>query len=470
MKKSLIALSVLAATSAFAGGGLGAVNDARVPVSTNQEGIGDYLVAPLFQANGGWQTEIKLVNTSTVYSTVAKVVLNERARSSELIDFLVFLSPGDVWNGTISCVNNATTPNLCSGIRITSKDTDSLPQFAADSTGTITLQNATPGGDFGYVNVVESAAWALGAAPVNKTAIVAQHNQDLRNAGFTSGFTQLAVNGSTPFAAVAQTGATPFGFIGYVEVRNATTAASENILAGNARMFNTLNNAASTLPLLAVQNYRNARPLSASVYTGVGTDDPANASPSYTSVGALELALNANDWVLPYDLNLTGTVTVASVTFPTRQTFDNTLHGGGTNGAANGVSPGIYAFNNRTAAPVFASVTVRDQQENAITASQPQISPLPPVGRPAFAELGFLFIAAGATTIDNNGFLNTIGTGTFQAGWANLNIDRQTGAALAYPGAPAVVTQLNFTANGNSLRSEWWYPQAKNTTGASSND
>lgn len=104
MKKSLIALSVLAATSAFAGGtgGIQGGIDFGTPVSLADNGVGDLLLAPVFLASGGWQSEIKLINTSTTLSTVAKVVFYENFRSTEVLDFFVYLSPGDYWNGVIA--------------------------------------------------------------------------------------------------------------------------------------------------------------------------------------------------------------------------------------------------------------------------------------------------------------------------------------------------------------------------------
>lgn len=102
-KKTLISSIAAAAvaTSAFA-----AVN-----VSNNNKG--DYLNFPAYYATtDGWSTNIRVVNTNTTSAVVAKVVVREYATSKELIDFPIYLSPGDVWTADLK--NNGTTVNVVS--------------------------------------------------------------------------------------------------------------------------------------------------------------------------------------------------------------------------------------------------------------------------------------------------------------------------------------------------------------------
>jgi hypothetical protein len=66
-------------------------------VSLNQKG--NYIVMPAYYAisNGNWKTDLRVVNTNTTDAIVAKVVVRSYENSQELLDFPIYLSPGDVW-------------------------------------------------------------------------------------------------------------------------------------------------------------------------------------------------------------------------------------------------------------------------------------------------------------------------------------------------------------------------------------
>jgi len=417
MKKSLIALSVLAATSAFAGGGTGTLNN----VAVSENGMGDLLIAPVFFANGGWSSELKLVNNSTIYSTAVKVVFHRRSDSAEVLDFFVYLSPGDAWNGVVT--------QLASGaLQVNAFSDDSTPQIP---NGIVT---ANAGTDIGYIVVHENAAWDLGPAPVPKTNIIARLNADTA------------------------------ARVVYVESANraAGQISTENIVTGTLRMVNSINNAAASLPLVAVANYNNRLPLTLTALTLIGNDQVGNQSSSYTTLAAFEAAIWGNNWSYTYDHSQASTL--GSITFPTRHTFDNTA-------ASHGVTFGTYPFRNNPAVPVQANVTIRDMSENTIAGAQPIISPIPGTARPAFAELGFFAIAPGGTTVDPSGNFNTIGTSSFGRGWVNVNMDGVVGTYnQAVVGAPVIATQFNTSYVGSVLRLEWFYPQFKVTSGARGND
>ena len=77
---------------------------ANVSTTIGQDGTGDYLVFPMYAAddNGNWSTNIKVVNTNTTHAVIGKVVFREWKGSVEKVDFPIFLSPGDVWEGTVA--------------------------------------------------------------------------------------------------------------------------------------------------------------------------------------------------------------------------------------------------------------------------------------------------------------------------------------------------------------------------------
>jgi hypothetical protein len=68
-------------------------------VVLSNDGLGDFLIAPLYIAKGDICSEVKVFNTNETSSILAKIVFREHISSHE-VDFPIFLSPGDVWTGT----------------------------------------------------------------------------------------------------------------------------------------------------------------------------------------------------------------------------------------------------------------------------------------------------------------------------------------------------------------------------------
>jgi hypothetical protein len=96
-KKTVLSTIAAAAvaTSAFAG-----------TATLSMDGKGDYLNFPAYYATSdGWSTNFRVVNTNTTNAVVAKVVVRDFAGSNELLDFPIYLSPGDVF--TFDLVNDA---------------------------------------------------------------------------------------------------------------------------------------------------------------------------------------------------------------------------------------------------------------------------------------------------------------------------------------------------------------------------
>ncbi len=95
-KKAIVSSVAAAAiaTSAFAG--------TTSPMAVAADKTGDYLLFPAYYANSdGWKTDLRVVNTNLTHSVVAKVVIRDAKQSAEKVDFLIYLTPGDVWSGLI---------------------------------------------------------------------------------------------------------------------------------------------------------------------------------------------------------------------------------------------------------------------------------------------------------------------------------------------------------------------------------
>ena len=73
-----------------------------VGLSVSEGGKGHSLVIPYFSAQNGNMTVLHVVNTDTVHGKLAKVRFRSAANSDDILDFQVFMSPGDVWTAAVT--------------------------------------------------------------------------------------------------------------------------------------------------------------------------------------------------------------------------------------------------------------------------------------------------------------------------------------------------------------------------------
>lgn len=97
LKKKLLPSLMAAALASgvtFSGGAQ------AIQVAAN--GIGQVLLAPIYQATQpGEKTLITIINTSQTHAAKVKAVFRSRKYSIEVLDFLIYLTPGDVWRGEV---------------------------------------------------------------------------------------------------------------------------------------------------------------------------------------------------------------------------------------------------------------------------------------------------------------------------------------------------------------------------------
>lgn len=147
------------------GGSAWAFNEVdHIKVAPN--GKGDLLIFPYFYAYpGDYTTKITVINTSSTQSVVAKVVYRTYNWSEEVRDHLIYLSPNDVWTGTLVNVNGV--PRLQSNDDSILGKMPSGTVAAADSDfGNITpvdiaLESPSCSDDantMGYIEVIECAS------------------------------------------------------------------------------------------------------------------------------------------------------------------------------------------------------------------------------------------------------------------------------------------------------------------------
>jgi hypothetical protein len=68
----------------------------------NQGGTGHMLFIPYFSAQNSAATMLSITNTDIQNGKVVKVRFRGAANSDDVLDFTIYMSPGDVWTGTIS--------------------------------------------------------------------------------------------------------------------------------------------------------------------------------------------------------------------------------------------------------------------------------------------------------------------------------------------------------------------------------
>lgn len=122
MKKNVLALSIAAMIGGFAGAASAqTVTTFSAPTATafeqSEGGVGHILVVPYFTTQNDNMTVFHVVNTDTVNGKALKVRFRGAANSDDILDFTVFLSPYDVWTGSVQADANGsyfmTADNSC---------------------------------------------------------------------------------------------------------------------------------------------------------------------------------------------------------------------------------------------------------------------------------------------------------------------------------------------------------------------
>lgn len=112
MKKNVLALSIAAMIGGlgFAGAASADVVVGAAPLTaTNatsmsfaEGGVGHALLVPYFNAQNGNMTVLHVVNTDTSRGKAVKVRFRGALNSDDILDFQVFMSPGDVWTAAVT--------------------------------------------------------------------------------------------------------------------------------------------------------------------------------------------------------------------------------------------------------------------------------------------------------------------------------------------------------------------------------
>ncbi len=122
-KKKKLALGIAAGFI----GAVGIMTSAQA-VHVNSDGTGQVLLFPYYNAHSGYVTNINLIN-STDETKAVKIRFREGDKSNDVLDFNIYMSPQDVWTGSIRGIEDK-DKNLIGSIS-TRDRTCTLPQLAS---------------------------------------------------------------------------------------------------------------------------------------------------------------------------------------------------------------------------------------------------------------------------------------------------------------------------------------------------
>lgn len=348
-------------------------------------GKGDLLIAPSYMIGGSWSSEIKVINTSLTDSVVAKVVVHDAVTSGETMDFLIYLSPGDVFVGNLNCTATSAA-GVCTAQEMRSTD-DSVLQYNSTSFATAALPAVYPATNvtsIGYITVIESSAVITGGAPGTSKATV------------------KAAFDASP-AAVA-------------------TTATPNVLSGFLTISNSVNGQSASLPMTAFSDYNNL------VKQVVGADSSLGAPRSQATVADIEDALWTNSFAVPYTVN-SSSASLMSMTYPTKLTYRNAVSG-------------QYTFSTGAASTVCITNSTFDLSENTIAGPNYNVSPLPTSAPLCTAEHAWLAMGNGAS-INTGSFESGWANVNFATTQASVGQTSATSVNLGKVGAPGMLTYIN---------------------------
>lgn len=170
-------------------------------------GVGHALVVPYFNAQNGNMTVLHITNTDQTNGKVAKVRFRSASNSDDLLDFQVFLSPGDVWTAAVTADANGlaqitTADNTCTVPALTTQSfnnsTSRLPGYLTEAQRTALTRE-------GYVEVFNVAdITALKAFDTNGALNAAGPNRSplYTATKHVSGVAPCSVAGSTARSAL----------------------------------------------------------------------------------------------------------------------------------------------------------------------------------------------------------------------------------------------------------------------------
>lgn len=459
MKKSLTQAIALATV-------LGAAASAHA-VNIDQDGHGSVLLFPAYTVENGNSSFISITNTTDKYKAV-KVRFVEGMNSAEVLDFNLYLSPQDVWNGAITATAN--------GAKLMTNDTSCISAYAngfpangvefrnyvfsgteADAPAALTRLDRTR---VGHIEVIEMGdidpTLALG---VDKAGVPVTAGKAIKHVNGVPG-SCFAVNAAWNNGGVwkddndagIEEGTGGLYGVGAIVNVDGGWASTYDATA----LANFTDGSIHAEPGLTTPNLDQAEPESIFKEGTVGTPTTGNGVDAVSAILMKEAI--QNDYVVGAGLNAQ---TDMIITFPTKRFYVNEKPAVG----AGAGKLGKYGFlppfttgwdldNAEACEPV--SVTYYDTEEASLVLQDEQISPKPPAGEGLSLchETNILHIAGsnllGGGLYDGHDLALSPG---FNQGWINVDLKasgREIDMDVTNPeGLPAIGFATIATQNGD---------------------
>lgn len=446
--------------------GLGAVGLAGTAnaVHVNPDGLGQVLIYPYFttRADGGgtstayYDNYISLVNT-TASTKAVKVRVLEGKRSTEVLDFNLYLSPNDVWTAAIvrtadgaamiSADNSCVVPNALFAKRdpatIVANDLNHFKNFiyaASPSDGGGTTLDRTREG---YLEIIE-----MGDVTNATATAAAKHN----SAGVPANCAYFQTNDTTLGTAIGAPTGGLAGGASLINVRAGTDFSYDATALAN--WHTTTNN--YTPSSVVTPTIVGGNVATSTVFTASGNVVTSTwALPRDAVTAALMKQYVFNEWML--DTN-TASGTDWVVTFPTKRAYTPV-------GAGAGTAPFNANFNNGVSCDIFTLGVWNREEASPTTPVSVLPSPLPPIviSNNTFCYEANVLTFANSSMLGSTNAYNMDPTTIGRNGWASVGfleavqaltplsstVNGLAAAAQTHRGLPAVGFMIQDFSNGN---------------------
>jgi len=252
---STVAAAAVLATGAMAydvaqykGDKLNMTYETNASTSIEMDGskFGDALIFPAYFVGNGWETTLRVINTSEKEAVVAKVVLFAGNDSREVRDFNIYLSANDEWIGTIKIDDDGVA-------RVISTDGSSPLTSGEMATADSPMKSDAVDVASGYVEVIGCAATEdnSGAHGLHKS---------LREAYATLAESSRSITKPVIFSNGMITSGAKFPYIahgikgGVATSTTFTFKSVPNVLIGDVRITDTVNGKDMVMSAVALQN------------------------------------------------------------------------------------------------------------------------------------------------------------------------------------------------------------------------
>ena len=458
MKKKILSVAVLAAIG----------SGTAQAVNLSQDGTGQVILFPYYTVQGNEETYLQVINTTDMGKAV-KIRFREAYNSREVLDFNIYLSPYDVWTGTVT-----DAPGGGAGIR-TYDNTCTVPDLHDEVVPFRTLRyqgDWYDGGPEGYERTREGYVEIIEMATLNPESTDPLLNDDgngpadfvhngdgvpIRCETFIENWDEnlsnrwLPETGGDPTAPVDDITPPSGGLMGTLSIINVSTGTQVSVNATAIEaVYNTVQHhgTGSDLPNLAVGVDTTSVVMLNDGGLGQGAQvyetDWIGSANGLDEANAVSATLMASSIMNAYSFNPENQAESAwVVTFPTKWIY-------------NGSEPFTKAFYGDACEEIIYSVYDREEQQPGEEPGEgPDFSPRPPGAEPEkdylcyevnvlqFGERSFVFSAI-------NTKVNVLGL-PGNKGWVNMMFpfNRLTAPdESVYEGLPVIGFKAKVLGNG----------------------